>query len=230
VTVAAALARLMDLATPPTCGGCGLPGPGVCSACRTDLEAPPGPGCGRCGHPWAIPTTSCAACPPGLDALRFAVAYRAPAPALIGALKDGRRRGLAEDLAALIVDRVGAPEEGTLVPVPLGPSRRAERGFNQAEQIARGLGRRWGMPVADLLSPRGPEARQRGARVEARRRNVRGAFVARDRVTVPRVAWVVDDVCTTGATLSACAAALRRAGAHVVGAVCLARVLGSGGE
>lgn len=119
-----------------------------------------------------------------------------------------------------------------LVPVPLHPSRRRARGFNQAEALARGLSRKAGT-LAGGWAPR-VETRclvrtratvpQTGLSLKARRENVRGVF----RVTSPeivrgRVVVLVDDVMTTGATLSSCASALKRAGARQVFGVTLAR-------
>jgi ComF family protein len=124
-----------------------------------------------------------------------------------------------------VADRVPAPAGGSvLVPVPLGPARLRERGFNQSALLARELGRRWGLPVADALARvrEGPD--QRGAPRSARTRQAAGAFAARPGLAAPRTAVLVDDVHTTGATLAACARALRRAGVERVGAVCVARV------
>ena len=221
----AVAARLIDLVVPLTCAACGLPGAGVCDRCRRALAVPRPPACRRCGHPWSVPTASCAECPVGIDDLRFAVAYEDPAPDLIRAFKDARRRALARDLAGVVTEGVDPVRNGRLVPVPVGRGRTADRGFNQSALLAAELGRRWGLPVADVLVRRGTERPQRGAAASARRENVRGAFAVAAGLRPPEIAWLVDDVCTTGATLAACAATLRRAGANRVGAVCVARVL-----
>lgn len=128
---------------------------------------------------------------------------------------------MAEIMAAAIPP---VPASVPLVPVPLTARRRAERGFNQAELIARALAERWGNPVAGLLERVGDGAPQRGAARTARIRQVQGVFGARAEAVVPYGAVLVDDVMTTGATLAACALALRRAGAHHVGGVVFARV------
>jgi len=221
----AVLRLLADLLAPRACAVCGLPGPSCCAACLAALPAPPPPRCARCGHPWALAVTRCRECRGPLVRADQACLYAGAAPALVGALKDRRRRDLAPLMAAVIAARCPPPPRGAvLVPVPLGTRRRRRRGFNQSALLAHGLARAWGAPVrADALRRTGPEPPQRGASRRGRARQVAGAFHARG--AVPEVCWLVDDVHTTGATLAACAVALRRAGAARVGAVAFARVV-----
>jgi predicted amidophosphoribosyltransferase len=146
-----------------------------------------------------------------------ALEYEGPARALVGALKFRGAVGLADSMAALMV--ATAPAErlrDTLVPVPLHPARRRSRGFNQAERLARALGRRAGLTVADCLV----RGRDRAARLAGPMGSVRAASA------VPSTAVLVDDVVTTGATLAACAAALRAAGSREVTALVFARTPG----
>lgn len=169
----------------------------------------------------------CPECPAGpiVDA-RQAVAYQGPAPRLVAALKDGRRRKLANLLAQLIAARVPPPPLGVaLVPVPLGRRRLADRGFNQSRLIADALERRWGRPVLDVLVRVREEGAQRGSAAAERSRQVAGAFAMRPGARAPRHVCLVDDVHTTGATLSSCARTLARAGAEPARAVAFARVL-----
>ncbi len=142
---------------------------------------------------------------------------------MVSALKDERRTAIARVIAAEMVVRLDRPDDdAVLVGVPLGRRRLAERGFNQAELIAWALGKSWELPVADgLLTRQRDEPAQRGATAGARARQAAGAFGAPQ--PVPRHVVVVDDVHTTGATLGACAVALRRAGAHRVDALAFAR-------
>jgi ComF family protein len=171
-------------------------------------------------------TAGCSECPRRLAGLRFAAAYDDVLRALLTALKDHGRRDVAGALADLILARCAHPSPvAMLVPVPLAPERRSKRGFNQAELIAAALAESWGLQVAHLLERTRDDPPQRGASKTDRARNVRGAFAVRAGATVPTEAWIVDDVCTTGATLSACALALRRGGVGWVGAVCVARVV-----
>jgi ComF family protein len=219
------IGALLDVILPPACAACGLPGASACAGCRAALERLPPPWCGGCGAPVPVPVPRCAACRGGVVGARQAVAYTGPAPALVAALKDDRRRGLAAVLAQVIAATVPAPPPGVvLVPVPLGPLRSRARGFNQCLLIARALSREWGRPVVEGLVRTREGADQRGARATARARQASGAFAARPGAPPPAAAWLVDDVRTTGATLADCARALRAAGTGTVGAVCFARV------
>lgn len=218
--------RLLDVVLPPACGACDLPGEPVCDVCLTALRPPPGPACGGCGHPVPLPVDRCPACVPSISGASQACLYRGPAPALITRLKDEGRRDLAGPLADLTAANVAPPGPGArLVPVPVPAARSARRGFNQAEVLARALASRWRLPVAEVIERRHDGPPQRGASRSVRRRQVAGAFGAVLGVATPRHAVLVDDVHTTGATLAACAAALRRAGSQRVSAVCVARVL-----
>lgn len=220
------LAAIIDLVLPPACAACGLPGGPACAACLAALEDLPPPWCGGCGGPVPVAVGRCPACLGPLSWGRQAVAWSGPAPALVLALKDGRRRTLAGVLADVVADRVPPPPEGSvLVPVPLAPGRERGRGFNQGALIAGALARRWGLPVARCLRRVRDGPPQRGASASARVRQAAAAYAPGGRDPVPARPVLVDDVRTTGATLAACARALRRGGAEEVGAVCVARVV-----
>jgi predicted amidophosphoribosyltransferase len=153
------------------------------------------------------------------------VAYEGPAGELVKGLKFHGATAVANEMAALIV--AGAPEAllaGTLVPVPLHPGRRRARAFNQAEAIAAAIAARSGLPVVDCLARAGPNRRQVGRGRTARLAGPAASVHAS--AAVPCEAVLVDDVVTTGGTLAACAAALRRAGPHKVRAVAFARTAG----
>jgi ComF family protein len=215
-----------DLVLPPACAACALPGDVLCALCRTALEPLREPACARCAHPGGAAVPECARCPPGIAWARQAVAYAGPAPPLVAGLKDRRLRPLAGRLAEVVTERVEPPPPGAvLVPVPLGRRRRAERGFNQSLLLARALGAAWGLPVVDVLARVKDGPPQRGASSTERVRQVAGAFRAIEGVGCPPLAVLVDDVHTTGATLAACARALRRAGCREVGAVAFARAV-----
>jgi ComF family protein len=111
--------------------------------------------------------------------------------------------------------------------VPLHPRRERERGFNQASLLARRVGRAWRCPVADgVLARTVPTPSQTELDARARRANVRGAFrLRRPERIVGRHVVLVDDILTTGATLSECARCLREGGAARVGALTVARVV-----
>ncbi len=116
-----------------------------------------------------------------------AVGYEGPARALVGALKFRGALAVADPMAALMV--AAAPVErlrGALVPVPLHPARRRRRGFNQAERLARALGRRAGLPVEDCLVRGGRNLRQVGRDRPARLAGPAGSVRARGPVPRPR--------------------------------------------
>lgn len=215
---------LLDLVAPTSCAVCGLPGDPLCIACRAGLWPIVRPLCMRCGHPWTAPVTTCPECPPAIGWARQAVHYRDPVPTVVSAFKDHRQRALGTILASVMAEVIPRPV-GTpaLVPIPLGPARLADRGFNQASVIAEALGQRWNLPVRQALARGDDEAHQRGTGRAGRLRQVPGAFRVVGEVPLHTV--LVDDVVTTGATLTAAARALGMGGCAGVGAVALARVV-----
>lgn len=221
--VARLVTALLELVIPSACAACGMPGPCLCAPCERALQRVGGLGCLRCGHPWPASRDACPECPPGVAWSRQALVYDDRLARLMHALKDHHRRALAGVLARITAEAIGAPAAGAvLVPVPLSPARLRERGFNQAELMARALGGAWARPVVHALARADGASHQRGAARHDRLRQVQGAFTA---VQAPLHAVLVDDVLTTGATLSAAARALRAAGCARVGAVATARVV-----
>lgn len=180
--------------------------------------------CPRCGLP--LP---CGARCPARDAAFSRswapVAYDGTARALVHALKLGGMVAAADAMAAQIAAGVppGLLAGGVLVPVPGHPRHRRRRGFDQAERIAAALAVRAALPVAPCLVRGGSAAPQAGAGRAQRLRH--GGSTIRARGPVPPRAILVDDVHTTGATLDACARALRAAGSESVVAVAYARTL-----
>ena len=214
---------LLDLLTGDGCAGCGLPGPPLCDECVAALPAVGPTACDRCGHPWPVRRPMCPECIAGVATARQALMYDGRVPAVVGALKDSGRRSLAAPLASVMASILPPPPTGAaLVPVPLAPRREADRGFNQAALLARELCLQWGIPLAHALGRSDGHGAQRGSAGAARRAQVQGAFhVVGD---VPLHCVLVDDVVTTGSTLSSAARALRAGGCARVGAVALARV------
>jgi len=193
--------------------------------------------CRTCGDAllsWRIISVALEQCPRSrrhlgaVDAARAAGEYKGPLRRILHAFKYEGRRGLAEPLAAMM-DTAGAELLGdadAVVPVPLHPWRRIRRGFNQAEELARRLD----VPTLRALWRRRFTAPQTGLSAAARRRNVRHAFALspclshrrRGRLLEGRIVVLIDDVRTTGATLHACAATLKAAGALEVRALTVA--------
>lgn len=195
--------------------------PALCAACGRSCR-PGGVLCSRCGRRLAGTDPLTGAGPPGVDRAWSAAPHEGVARDLVTALKF--RRLL--PVAALMADRIHwlAPADvlsGTVVPVPAAALRSALRGFDPAAEIAAALAERAELPLRGCLSRRG------GGRQLGRRRAERIGHppVVRPRGEVPRSVLLVDDVLTTGATLSACARALRSAGAVRVAAVTFARRL-----
>lgn len=210
--------RAASLLAPPFCWGCG-------SVARASA-----PLCGSC-------LASLRRLPPEMVELAGVLAwaplaYEGPAAALARALKYRGARGLAGPMAAQMVanaplDLLAVP--AALVPVPLHPARRRHRGYNQAALLAAALAQRTGLEVADCLQRSGPRSRQVGRSREQRLAGIEGTIgLPGDRAAPPPPphAVIVDDVATTGATLAACATALRAAGARSVAAVTFARTPG----
>ena len=218
--------RLLDLVLPRRCAACGLGEELVCADCRGRLRRLDGTLCARCGAPTAWPVARCRECAGrrlSFASARAAVAYDGPARALVAGWKDRGLRPLAREFAGFVVEVVPRTSAHALTFVPGDPERSLKRGQNAAEALARELGPRWGLPVERLLSRPEHGRPQRGLSREERRRNVRNTFTAVARPPV-HVA-LVDDVYTTGATVSAAASALRRAGAASAEVVTFARTV-----
>ncbi len=195
---------------PPLCASCGR-------TCRPEAIV-----CTRCARRLAAADPIAGSGPPGIDRAWSSAPHEDVARNLVGALKF--RRLL--PVAGLMADRIQwlAPADllsGTIVPVPTAPLRTRARGFDPAAELAAALAERTELPLAPCLARRGA-GRQLG-----RRRAQRVGHPPRIRAVgdVPRSVLLVDDVLTTGATLSACARALRSAGAVRVVAVTFARRL-----
>lgn len=219
------LSQLVALLAPPACLACDGPsrvGAVLCAACRATLPWIAAPRCPRCGLP--APCRPCPARAAAFDAAWSAVAYEGAARALVHALKFRNALAAAEAMAAQIA--ANAPRSlltGTLTPVPGDLRRRRRRGFDHAAMLAASLAARTGLQLArgSLRAP--PLSRQLGAdRVQRQRRREAVVTVAGD---VDEAVVLVDDVHTTGATLDACARALRGAGARRVVALTYARTL-----
>jgi predicted amidophosphoribosyltransferase len=196
---------------PPSCWSCGAHsarGRALCGGCRHALVFLPREPVALAGvRVWAP------------------VAYEGPGRDLVRALKFRGALSLAAEMSAIAVACAPAALlRGALVPVPLHPVRLRRRGFNQAAVLAREISRRTSLAPSDCLRRRGPGRPQVGRGRGARLAGPAGSIEARARV--PPVALVVDDVVTTGATLAACAAALRAAGTSEVAAIAFARTTG----
>jgi len=209
--------RLLRAAFPQDCVLCAAPSGDepLCTGCRRDLPSL-GESCPRCAMP-SPGGQVCGAClrdAPAFDRTVAVLRYAPSADRLVHAFKYRGRLALARYFAHELARRIDPlPAVDVIVPMPLAPRRLAERGFNQALEIARHLGRLTRIPVARRAARRAREtADQTGLAPEERARNVRGAFACDAALAGRRIA-VVDDVMTTGASLDELARTLRRAGA-----------------
>ncbi len=229
-------AALLQTLLPAACALCGGRCDGVlCAPCRTQYLGLSRIRCRLCANP--LPDGGSGACgrclshPPAFDATLAAADYAAPVDQLLLQLKFGGRLALAPLFAQLLRDALLErpdfilPE--LLCPVPLGPARLAERGFNQALEIARPLARSLGVRLYPTLAVRvfdTPAQSRSGP--QQRQRNMRHAFVVS-----PETAWlvrgrhigIVDDVLTSGQTASELAAVFKRYGAARVSNLVFAR-------
>lgn len=227
---------LLSVVLAPSCAGCARPleiplRSAVCQTCWDTIRLLRPPFCGVCGEPlasWRAPDPgyrceSCVVRRPHIAAGRAIGEYDGSLRAIVHALKYQGRRSLAAPLGDLLRLHGASMLAGAdaVVPVPLHWRRQWRRGFNQAHELARGLGLR----VDTVLVRRRSTRSQTGLSAEARGANVDGAFAIRRRRTVEGLTMVlVDDVSTTGATLEACARTLMENGAREVRTLTAARV------
>jgi predicted amidophosphoribosyltransferase len=222
------VASLVDLFLPKRCVVCGGDGELLCRACDGALKRLGAPLCERCGAPTSWPVERCRECSGRRIAFaraRGAVAYDDSAKLLVGAWKERGLRTLAGLAAEIVAGVVPRPDAYTISFVPADHDRLLRRGHNPAQRLAAELGSMWQLPVVPLLRRTPGVAPQRGLSLADRRRNVRGVFQAAQ--AAPRAIVLVDDVYTSGATVSAAATALRKAGARRVDVVTFARAVRS---
>ena len=220
---------LLELFFPDRCVSCGQTGCLFCNECRRKVEFVLPPLCPLCGHP-STHDRLCRRCqesPPAVDGIRSAVFFEGPLRQAVHALKYRGLRSLAAPLADLMIthwQREPLPAD-VIVPVPLHRRRERERGYNQAALLARPLGAEIGLPMReDWLVRTRATFPQIELDASERKENVANAFQCRKSdAVVGRRVLLIDDVCTTGATLESCGLVLRQAGAQSVWAFTLAR-------
>lgn len=228
-------APILDLLFPPRCAHCGRQGQEggrLCVDCRAQINRLTPPWCPQCGLPQSSIDVcrSCQSQPLPLAGMRSAAWYSGPLRPAIHAFKYKHARELAEPLADLLHaawHSLDMPIDA-IIPVPLHAARERERGYNQSLLLARQVERWANVPVAnDVIVRTRRTVPQVSLPANERQRNVNQAFALTEHATRPRLVdrhfVLIDDVCTTGATLAACAETLQAAGAATVWAVTIAR-------
>jgi ComF family protein len=214
--------RALDLAFPARCAGCGREGEPLCRTCSPALDA-------RLDLPAGTPIGLDGDLPDGLLQLEWCAAFAGPVRGALHDLKYAGEQRLAQPLGRAVARRWARVAAGgdALVPVPVHADRRRKRGYDQAELIAAAAAPGLRLPLAPILERRRATTAQFDLDRAARAGNVRDAFGLRPggdrRVLEGRWIVLVDDVVTTGATLTACARALLDAGVVGVSAITVAR-------
>ncbi len=219
---------LLDLLFPLRCFGCGSEGDLLCESCRRSLYRIEPPFCQRCGTQLGE-RSLCRVCirhPLTIDGIRSLFTFEGTVRQAIHQFKYSSVKMAAVPLGQMLADFLRSqPLSGdVLMPVPLYRKRLRERGYNQASLLTTEIGKHTGLPVAEasLVRVRDTLAQARTVSAAERRENVRGAFGCRERLRGENII-LIDDVCTTGATLDACATALKAAGAGSVRGLTIAR-------
>ena len=213
---------LLDLIFPRRCLGCGGLGSYFCPACQLTVEPILLPFCPRCGTP-IDPLLPLCHCQGNAIPVVAAGVFTGPLREAVHRLKYNGQTAGGPALAELLRPCLSlAAGNSLLVPVALHPARLRERGYNQSAILARALAAAPGQLAEGALRRVRRTDAQASLSASERARNVDGAFRADPRICAGRAIILIDDVCTTGATLRAAAEALRDAGAAEVSAAVLA--------
>ena len=220
--------QFLSLLFPPRCVGCRRTGAWLCVECLDQIPLVEPPFCARCGDR-VVADGLCARCqssPLQIERIRSAAYFEGVLRKAMHGFKYRRRTALAGPLGGLMAAcwaQHSMPVD-VIVPVPLHAARLRQRGYNQAALLAREMARRVGLVVDERTLVR-QRATAPQIKLDARQRkeNVRDAFYCSCNALAGRRVLLIDDVCTTGATLEACAVALYEGGARSVQALTLAR-------
>jgi ComF family protein len=215
----------IDLVYPKRCAGCERRGTWLCDDCGTALPLFATPWCARCGVPGTYLRCKCHSTPKNLEQVRSVGPFDGW---LRGAIVQYKYHGEWARTAHLGVHLASTVSQlqrvDTLIPVPLHPTRLRQRGFNQSLLLAKQAGGLLGLDVRDALIRTRRTDAQVNLGAKQRMANVAGAFAVQPNFAVAGLSIaLIDDVVTTGSTLSACAEVLIAAGAASVKAVSLAR-------
>lgn len=211
---------LLDAALPPRCAGCGVEGTLLCPDCIARAAPLPWPSCPTClalsGH--GLPCPACQADPPPLDGLFAVASHDDPLRLAIHRYKYDGWHALAGPLAALLVAALAdLPAVDRVIPVPSHPLRLSSRGYDHTERLAREVAARLRLPLdaTAVYRVRDTAHQARQTSPTERRANVASAFAARP-LPAGASLLLIDDVYTSGSTMTECARTLRNAGAIAV--------------
>jgi ComF family protein len=225
----------LDLLFPRWCVGCGREGDFVCPAClRSRVRIMP-PLCPRCGRPQlnGVVCPACTGWAAAIDGIRAPFKFEGVVRQAILEFKYNNLRAIAPLLGGWLSDYItkNPLPADVLVPVPLHRKRLRERGYNQSRMLALELSKLSGLAMVDncLVRERHTAPQARTSSVDERRGNVAEAFDVRDRRLEGKAVLLIDDVATSGATLDACACALKSAGASSVWGLALAKEIKENG-
>ncbi len=218
---------VLDLLLPLSCAVCGREGQLLCSACEPSLPRLEQPYCSICAWPGRRGVCSrCAASPPAIGRIGAPYLFEGAVREMVHSFKYGNLRAAAPTLGALLADHLkrNPIAADVLMPVPLHGSSERWRGYNQAELLARAIARETGTPLESRALRRTKKTLpQMSMHGYARRMgNIEGAFDCAGDLRGASV-LLIDDVVTTGSTMSACAQALKASGAGSVLGLALAR-------
>jgi ComF family protein len=219
----------MDSFFPRRCVGCGKIGAFICPECLKKLPRLLPPLCPNCGKPQAsgIVCPDCRRRQTEIDGISAPFRFDEVIRKAIYELKYRNLKAISPCLAELLADYLRSnPLDGNaLTYVPLHPRRLRERGYNQSRLLAGELSRRIALPVIEdcLIRVKQAQPQVRAHDVQERQRNVADAFVCRDEKVNGKQLILIDDVCTSGATLESCAVALKSKGVASVWGLTLAR-------
>ncbi len=224
--------QCLDLLFPPRCAGCRKGGHALCTDCLRAIPLLLPPFCQHCGSPSAA-NGMCQSCryhSPRLHGLRAVSIFQEPLRSYIHALKYKGKTRLAEPLGRLLAQAYTRHDfqADAMISVPLHPERQQQRGYNHAQLLAEVCALLVGVPLYnDIVQRQKATPAQVSLNASQRYQNMAGAFVCAPAYATGalrgRRILIIDDVCTTGATLEACAAPLYTAGASAVWGLVLAR-------
>jgi len=220
--------NVLDWIFPPDCPGCGKQGERFCEKCKNFVQPLTDPLCPVCGEPGKSDAVcnDCLSYPPGFDALRAYAVFDGPVRNALHRLKYRDDISQGDVLSKFLFDLYSCLnwQIDLVTAIPLSKERLRSRGYNQAERIARPFAFRINKPFyANAVERIKNTNSQIDLSLFERRENVSGAFYANSMVVNLKSVIIIDDVSTTGSTISECARALKEAGAEKVYALTVAR-------